>query len=78
MLVLTGLDYVFVIPMGWIAEHGKLVYLGAVAGKMTVLGLVFLAAIFLLREFGESDWERLRAVIGKKSADETSDEGSDS
>lgn len=70
MGLLAGIDYAFVIPMEWIAEHGKLVYLGAVAGKMTALGLVFLGAMFLLREFGEADYDRLKAVIGTRGDDE--------
>jgi O-antigen/teichoic acid export membrane protein len=72
--VIAAIDYVFVIPMMWIAEHGKLVYLGAVAGKMAVLGLAFLGVIFVLREFGEDDYDRLKAVIGKKSDDDTGED----
>ncbi len=73
ILVIAGLDYVFVIPMGWIAQHGKLVYLAAVAGKMAALGLVFLAILFVLREFGQADYDRLAAVIGKKSDGDSED-----
>ncbi len=64
---LYGVDYLIQLPPAWVAEYGKIGYLGIVAGKMAAMGLVFLVVLFVLREFGEKDFDRLKAVIGKKS-----------
>lgn len=68
LAALAGLDHLLVVPMSWIAAHGKLVFLGAVAAKMALLGLVLLAILFALREFDEADRQRLVAVLGRKRA----------
>ncbi|MFP4600726.1 MAG: lipopolysaccharide biosynthesis protein [Persicimonas sp.] len=63
--VLYGLNLLIALPVEWVDEYGKLIYLGFVAGKMAVMGVVFLVVMFVLREFGEKDLERVKAVIGK-------------
>jgi O-antigen/teichoic acid export membrane protein len=62
---LYGVDYLIVLPTEWVTEYGKIVFLGIVAGKMAAMGLVFLVVLFALREFGEKDLARVKAVIGK-------------
>lgn len=62
---LYGVDYLIELPAEWVTEYGKIVFLGIVAGKMAAMGLVFLVVLFVLREFGEKDFERIKAVIGK-------------
>lgn len=64
---LYGVDYLVQLPPSWVAEYGKIGYLGIVAGKMAAMGLLFLVVLFVLREFGEKDLNRVKAVIGKKS-----------
>jgi hypothetical protein len=34
---------------------------------MAAMGLLFLVVLFVLREFGEKDLNRVKAVIGKKN-----------
>jgi O-antigen/teichoic acid export membrane protein len=62
---LYGADYLIELPAEWVVEYGKIMYLGIVAAKMAAMGLVFLVVLFVLREFGEKDFERVKAVIGK-------------
>ncbi len=64
-LALFAVDVVFVTPVEWVGDYGKLVFLGIVVGKMVVMGIVLLAVLALLREFGKEDVARVRAVIGR-------------
>lgn len=62
---LYGVDLAFVTPVEWVADYGKLGFLGIVVGKMVVMGLVLLAVLAILREFTREDVKRVRAVIGR-------------
>jgi O-antigen/teichoic acid export membrane protein len=62
---LYGVDYLIQLPYEWVAEYGKIVFLGITAGKMALMGVVFLVVLLVLREFGEKDLARVKAVIGK-------------
>lgn len=66
LLAVAGVDYLIALPPAWVDEYGKLVYLGIVVAKMAAMGLIFLLVLFVLREFGEKDLARVKAVIGKK------------
>ena len=66
--LLYGIDQVAVLPVELVDDLGKILYLGLVLGKMTLMGLVALAVLFLTREFTKTDFDRLRAVIGKRSS----------
>jgi hypothetical protein len=64
-VALYGVDLVFVTPVEWVGDYGKLVFLGIVVGKMVVMGIVLLAVLALLREFTAEDVRKVRAVIGR-------------
>jgi O-antigen/teichoic acid export membrane protein len=65
LAALYGVDYLIELPVAWVDDYGKLAFLGIVAAKMAVMGLVFLVVMFVLREFGDKDLDRIKAVIGK-------------
>ncbi len=75
-VVLWGIDLLIELPVEMVAEYGNIPFLGLVVGKMTIMGVVALVVLFAAREFQATDWERLRAVIGRGS-DETSSEEKD-
>ncbi len=64
--VLYGVDLVFPTPVEWVADYGKIVFLGIVGVKMAVMGVVLLVVLALTREFGAEDLDRVKAVIGRK------------
>lgn len=63
---LFGVDYLINLPPSWVAQYGRIGYLGIVVAKMCAMGLVFLIVLFVLREFTDKDLARVKAVIGKK------------
>ncbi len=63
--VLVGLDMVVPTPVEWVAEYGKLMFLGIVACKMAVMGIVLLIVLAITREFGAEDIDRVKKVIGR-------------
>jgi O-antigen/teichoic acid export membrane protein len=64
--VLFGVDLVFPSPVEWVESYGKIVFVGIVAAKMATMGIVLLASLFVMREFGAEDFDRVRKVIGRK------------
>ena len=74
--VLWGINDLIALPVEMVVEYGKIVYLGMVVGKMTVMGVVALVVLFASREFTKTDMDRVKAVIcrKKKSNDETTPE----
>ena len=66
-VVLFGMDLLIELPVEMVDEYGNIVYLAMVVGKMTVMGVVSLVVLAAGREFTRTDWERLQAVISRKS-----------
>jgi O-antigen/teichoic acid export membrane protein len=66
LAVLAGVDYLIDLPVAWVADFGKLAFLGIVVAKMALMGLLFIGLLFALREFGAQDLARVKAVVGKK------------
>lgn len=64
--VFFGIDQVVQLPVSLVEDHGQLIYLAFVVGKMTLMGVVSLVVLFMTREFTPTDLDRLKAVIGKK------------
>ncbi len=65
-LVCWGVDLIFPLPLAWVAERGKIFFLGMVAVKMAVMGVAMLAALAVTREFNAQDLARVRAVLGRR------------
>lgn len=63
--VLYGLDMLIPTPVEWVAEWGKLKFLGLVLGKMTLMGIVFLIVLAVTKEFTSEDLAKVRKVIGR-------------
>lgn len=71
-LVLFGLDLVIPEPALWFAGAGltgglaKVVTLGAVAGKMAILGVAFLVVLVVTGELSAEDRQRVASVLLRK------------
>jgi O-antigen/teichoic acid export membrane protein len=63
--VLYGVDMLVPTPVEWVAAYGKLIFLGIVAAKMALMGVILLAVLAITREFGAEDIERVRKVVGR-------------
>ncbi len=64
--VLFGIDVALPLDVAIVAASGKIVFLGYVAAKMTVMGLALLGVLAITREFGADDVARALAVVGRK------------
>ena len=62
---LWGIDLIFPTPVEWVAEYGKLIFLGIVVVKMAVMGVVLLAILLITREFGAEDLARVDLARGE-------------
>ena len=81
-VVLWGIDMLVDLPVEMVIDHGNLAFLAMVVAKMTVMGIVALAVLIAGREFTQTDWERLKAVISRDDGDddendEDSEDGED-
>ncbi len=64
--LLFVIDMVIPTPLSMLAAHGKLVFLGMVAGKMAVMGIIYLIAMWLLREFSAEDMAKVKTILSRK------------
>jgi O-antigen/teichoic acid export membrane protein len=65
-LILWGIDSLLPIPPEWVAEFGKLKFMGLVLAKMAMMGAAVILTLVAAREFTKSDLEGVLKVIGKK------------
>lgn len=64
--VLFGIDYLIPTPLTWLEAYGKIVFLGIVALKMALMGLVYLFGMWVLREFSADDIAKVKAILDRK------------
>lgn len=64
--ILGVIDHFTPLPLEWLVEHGRLMFLGVVVAKMAVMGIITLVVLFVLKEVTATDIDRVKQVLGRR------------